>query len=121
MLRLLLFFFVLGYFYSAQAQIEGYLDHHGTFMDRIGGNYTFEGLRYLIKGYFRFGSSGAPYVFYDQENKKFKVNAVQSEACPIQLSISNNRDGNFQYVNALASPLSIIEEKLISYLNFKSV
>ena len=100
-----------------KAQIEGYLDHHGTFIDRIGGNYTFEGLRYLIKGYFRFGSSGAPYVFYDKENNQFKVNAVQSEACPIQLSINNNRDGNFQYVNALASPLSIIEEKLKYYLS----
>ncbi len=100
-----------------KAQIEGYLDHHGTFMDRIGGNYTFEGLRYLIKGYFRFGSSGAPYVFYDHDNKQFKVNAIQSEACPIQLSINNNRDGNFQYVNALASPLSIIKDRLNHYLN----
>ena len=104
-----------------KAQIEGYLDHHGTFIDRIGGNYTFEGLRYLIKGYFRFGSSGAPYIFYDNENKKFKVNAIQSEACPIQLSISNNKDGNFQYVNALASPLSIIEEKLKYYLRTSTV
>jgi hypothetical protein len=104
-----------------KAQIEGYVDHHGTFMDPIGGNYTFEGLRYLIKGYFRFGSSGAPYIFYDKEQKQFKVNAVQSEACPIQLSISNNKDGNFQYVNALASPLSSIEEKLKSYLNLKAV
>ena len=100
-----------------KAQIEGYLDHHGTFIDQIGGNYTFEGLRYLIKGYFRFGSSGAPYVFYDIVNKQFKVNAVQSEACPIQLSINNSRDGNFQYVNALASPLHIIEEKLKYYLS----
>ena len=104
-----------------KAQIEGYLDHHGTFMDRIGGNYTFEGLRYLIKGYFRFGSSGAPYVFYDNKNKQFKVNAIQSEACPIQLSINNSRDGNFQYVNALASPLSIIEERLKYYLNSSTV
>lgn len=104
-----------------KAQIEGYVDHHGTFMDPIGGNYTFEGLRYLIKGYFRFGSSGAPYVFYDKENKQFKVNAIQSEACPIQLSINNNRDGNFQYVNALASPLNIIEEKLKYYLGTSTV
>jgi len=99
-----------------KAQIEGYLDHHGTFGDRIGGNYTFEGLRYLIKGYFRFGSSGAPYVYFDNETDQFKVNAVQSEASPIQLSINNNREGNFQYVNAIASPLNIIETRLQTHL-----
>lgn len=99
-----------------KAQIEGYLDHHGTFGDRFGGNYTFEGLRYLIKGYFRFGSSGAPYVYFDSETDQFKVNAVQSEACPIQLSIKNDREGNFQYVNAIASPLNIIETRLKAHL-----
>ena len=99
-----------------KAQIEGYLEHFNVFPDRIGGNYTFEGMRYLIKGYFRFGSSGAPYVFYDNENQKFKVNAVQSEACPIQLSIDNKRDGNFQYVNALATPLNCIQDRLQAYL-----
>jgi len=95
-----------------KAQIEGYSDHYATFLDPIGGNYNFEGLRYLIKGYFRFGSSGAPYVYFDPETKQFKVNAIQSEACPIQLSINNNRDGNYQYVNALASPLNNIEAQL---------
>ena len=95
-----------------KATIEGYLDHHATFADRIGGNYTFEGIRYLIKGYFRFGSSGAPYVYYNAETEKYHVNAIQSEACPIQLSINNNRDGNFQYINALASPLILIKESL---------
>ncbi len=95
-----------------KAQIEGYLEHFNVFQDRIGGNYTFEGMRYLIKGYFRFGSSGAPYVSYNKETQKFKVNAVQSEACPIQLSIDNKRDGNFQYVNALATSLSVIKERL---------
>ncbi len=99
-----------------KAKIEGFLDHHGTFGDRIGGNFTFEGLRYLIKGYFRFGSSGAPYVFYDKENGLFKVNAVQSEASPIQLSINNNREGNYQYVNAIASPLNIIADQLQKHL-----
>ena len=99
-----------------KAQIEGYLDHHGTFGDRFGGIYTFEGLRYLIKGYFRFGSSGAPYVFFDKESNQFKVNAIQSEASPIQLSINNNREGNFQYVNAIASPMNIIEAKLKAHL-----
>ncbi len=99
-----------------KATIEGYLDHHATFADRIGGNYTFEGTRYLIKGYFRFGSSGAPYVYYNNETGKFYVNAIQSEACPIQLSINNNREGNFQYINALASPLQIIKESLEHHL-----
>lgn len=99
-----------------KAQIEGYSDHHGTFADIFDGSYTFEGLRYLIKGYFRFGSSGAPYVYFDSETDQFKVNAVQSEACPIQLSINNNREGNFQYINAIASPLNIIEERLQAHL-----
>lgn len=99
-----------------KAQVEGYLDHHGIFGDRFGGDYIFEGLRYLVKGYFRFGSSGAPYVYFDSETDQFKVNAVQSEACPIQLSINNNREGNFQYVNAIASPLSIIEARLQAHL-----
>ncbi len=98
-----------------KAHIEGYLDHHGIFQDRIDGNYTFEKIRYLIKGYFRFGSSGAPYLFYDTEDKRFKVNAIQSEACPIQLSINNNRTGNFQYINAIASPLINIKDKIKNY------
>lgn len=99
-----------------KAIIEGFIDHHGTFPDRIGGNYIFEGTRYLIKGYFRFGSSGAPYVFYDSESETYKANAIQSEASPIQLSINNNREGNFQYVNAIASPLHIIQDRLQSHL-----
>lgn len=102
-----------------KAHIEGHLDHHGMFVDRFGGNYTFEGLRYLIQGYFRFGSSGAPYVFFDPETKQFKVNAIQSEASPIQLSINNNKEGNFQYINAIASPLHLIEEKLRSHVSNK--
>lgn len=95
-----------------KASIEGFTEHFNIFPDRFGGNYTFEGTRYLIRGYFRFGSSGAPYVFFDQETQKFKANAIQSEASPIQLSINNNRDGNFQYVNALASPLNIIKDRI---------
>ncbi|MFM7019078.1 hypothetical protein [Flavobacterium sp.] len=103
-----------------KAQIEGYLEHFGIFPDTFGGNYTFEGARYLIKGYFRFGSSGAPYVFFDNENDKFKVNAIQSEACPVQLSIENKREGNFQYVNAIASPLNIIQTRLQSHLTSRT-
>ncbi len=95
-----------------QAKIEGMLDHFGAFQDDIGGNYLFEGYRYLIKGYFRFGSSGAPYLFYDNMLGKYVVNAIQSEASGIQLSIKNDREGNFQYINAVASPLYIIKDRL---------
>ncbi|QBZ98593.1 hypothetical protein [Flavobacterium sangjuense] len=95
-----------------KAKIEGFTEHFAIYQDRIGGNYNLEGLRYLIKGYFRFGSSGAPYVVYDSKSNAFKVNAIQSEACPIQLSINNQRDGNFQYINAIATPLLVIQERL---------
>ncbi|MFI5196643.1 MAG: hypothetical protein ACHQD8_06100 [Chitinophagales bacterium] len=98
------------------ATIEGMLDHFGIFPDDIGGNYVFEGFRYLIKGYFRFGSSGASYLFYDNDKGKYVVNAIQSEASGIQLSIKNDREGNFQYINAIASPLYIIKDALQSYL-----
>ena len=99
-----------------RAVVEGYLEHFGMFPDRIGGHYTLEGMRYLIKGYFRFGSSGAPYIRRNEQGR-FVVNAIQSEASPIQLSIGNAREGNFQYVNAIASPLSGIEEQLRNHLN----
>ncbi len=100
-----------------KAKIEGFTEHFAIYQDHIGGNYNLEGLRYLIKGYFRFGSSGAPYVVYDPKSNAFKVNAVQSEACPIQLSINNQRDGNFQYINAIASPLQVIEKRLEAHIN----
>jgi hypothetical protein len=94
------------------ATMEGYSDHWSLFNDRVGGNYVMEGLRYLIRGYFRFGSSGAPYVYYNKDEKQFKACAIQSEASPIQLSINNNREGNFQYVNAIASPLNNIKNEI---------
>jgi hypothetical protein len=100
-----------------EARIEGMLDHFGIFQDEVGGNYLFEGYRYLIKGYFRFGSSGAPYLFYDAASGGYVVNAIQSEASGIQLSIKNDREGNFQYINAIASPLSIIKDRLEKHLN----
>ena len=100
-----------------EATIEGLLDHWNAFRDDIQGNYIFEGTRYLIKGYFRFGSSGAPYLIYDFRKREFRVNAIQSEASPIQLAINNNRKGNFQYVNAIASPLKIIEDRLKNIIN----
>lgn len=100
-----------------ESRIEGILDHHAVEADRIGGAIFREGIRYLLKGYFRFGSSGAPYFIYDDETESFKVNAIQSEASPIQLSIGGNRNGNFQYINAIASPLSIIKEDLEERIN----
>jgi hypothetical protein len=97
------------------ATIEGLLDHWAEFFDRFSGNYIIEGSRYLVKGYFRFGSSGAPYIKFDEDTNRFKVIAVQSEACPIQLSINNNKDGNFQYINAIATPLNNIQSALAPY------
>ena len=94
------------------AHIEGIMDHLGIFTDDIGGNYPLNGYRYLVKGYFRFGSSGAPYVVYDPLRSRFVANAIQSEASGIQLSIKNDREGNFQYVNAIASPLHLVKDKL---------
>jgi hypothetical protein len=99
-----------------EARIEGLLDHFGIFNDDIGGNYLFGGYRYLIKGYFRFGSSGAPYVFFDSATGRYIVNAIQSEASGIQLSIKNDREGNFQYINAIASPLYIIKDRLQKHI-----
>jgi hypothetical protein len=93
------------------------MEQHAIFADNIGGNYFFEGLRYLLKGYFRFGSSGAPYFIYNKENNCFEVNALQSEASPIQLSINNSQEGNYQYVNAIATPLNIVKEKLTKEIN----
>jgi len=95
-----------------EARIEGILDHHAVVSDRFGGNYVRNGLRYLLKGYFRFGSSGAPYFEYDKDRNTFLINAIQSEASPIQLSIKNDRKGNFQYINSIATPIVIIEDEL---------
>jgi hypothetical protein len=106
----------LGYLFN-ESRIEGLMEQHAIFADNIGGNYFFEGLRYLLKGYFRFGSSGAPYFIYNKENNCFEVNALQSEASPIQLSINNSQEGNYQYVNAIATPLNIVKEKLTKEIN----
>ncbi|RXG66459.1 hypothetical protein ES695_02980 [Candidatus Atribacteria bacterium 1244-E10-H5-B2] len=99
-----------------QSNIEGLLDHFNIISDRIGGNYFCQGLRYIIRGYFRFGSSGAPYLKYNKIKRKFAVNAIQSEACPLQLMIKNDQKGNFQYVNAIASPISNIKKKIESII-----
>ncbi len=99
-----------------EANIEGFVDQYTRFKDSFDGNYSLEGLRYLIKGYFRFGSSGAPYLKFDPYSQTFKVNAVQSEACPIQLVIKGSKGGNFQFINAIATPLANVAERLKQYL-----
>ena len=100
-----------------EANIEGLVDQWTMQPDRIGGNYIFEGLRYLIKGYFRFGSSGAPYIKFDTQTNSFKVNAIQSEACPIQLTINNDRSGNFQWINAIATPLANVIDRINGHMH----
>lgn len=99
-----------------EANIEGLIDQWTMQPDRIGDNYIFQGLRYLIKGYFRFGSSGAPYIRFDTGTNTFKVNAIQSEACPIQLTIDNNRNGNFQWINAIATPLANVINRINDHM-----
>lgn len=99
-----------------EANIEGLVDQYTPFKDRFGGNYNLQGLRYLIKGYFRFGSSGAPYIKYDAAKQSFKVNAVQSEACPIQLEIKSSKVGNFQFINAIATPLANVNDRISRHL-----
>lgn len=54
---------------------------------------------------------------YDVSSETFKVIAIQSEACPIQLTINNSRDNNFQWVNAIASPVRNVEQQLNTYIN----
>lgn len=95
-----------------RAQIEGVLDQHSMGGDNITGVYLFEGLRYLVRGYFRFGSSGAPYVKFDPSSNNFNAIAIQSEACPIQLTIANSSEGNQQWINAIATPLSAIRDDI---------
>jgi hypothetical protein len=99
-----------------RAQIEGILDQHSIQGDPVSGNYIFEGLRYLIRGYFRFGSSGAPYVKFDGTSNQFAAIALQSEACPIQLTINNNQEGNNQWINAIATPLFLIADEIREFL-----
>lgn len=99
-----------------EANIEGLIDQYTPFKDRFGGNFNLQGLRYLIKGYFRFGSSGAPYIKFDTAAQKFRVNAIQSEACPIQLEIKSSKAGNFQFINAIATPLASVIDRISLHL-----
>lgn len=98
------------------ANIDGIADHWSNFSDFIHTNYLIEGKRYITKNYFRFGSSGAPYVIYNKENDKLYFNAVQSEAAPIQMTILNTREGNLQYTHAIATPLSNVRGYLQALL-----
>jgi hypothetical protein len=93
------------------AKVEGILDSWSE-----AGSHILDGTRYLVRGYFRFGSSGAPYLIYDKILRQFRVNGIQSQASPVQLCINGNRDNNFQYVNAIVSPLFNIKEKLKPYV-----
>lgn len=100
-----------------QASIEGILDNFCKDHDIIGNQYTMDGLRYLIKGFFRFGSSGSPYLSLDPKTKKFKANAIQSQASFIQMPTHNNTIGNRQYLNGIATPFSIIQETLQKHIS----
>jgi len=95
-----------------KAKVEGVIDHFSPSGRIRGRNYIFQGDRYLIKGYFRFGSSGAPYLSYSSSNDVFSYNAIQSEASPLQLLINGDRKKNAQYVNAIATPLKNIQEEI---------
>ena len=94
------------------ASIEGISDHWNSMKGIANPGYIMEGIRYMIRGYFRFGSSGAPYLVYDEDSDQLKACAIQSEACPVQLQINKKRDGNFQYTHALATPLINVREKI---------
>ncbi|NCX95030.1 MAG: hypothetical protein EBX41_01225 [Chitinophagia bacterium] len=100
----------------SQATIDGMLDHFSMFYDDFGGNFPLTGYRYHISGYFRFGTSGAPYIYYNTASHTFKANAIQSEASGIQFSIKNDRDGNFQFINAIATPLQNIKDELLKVI-----
>lgn len=91
--------------------IEGIVDNFSFDSKNV-----FKGNRYLLKTYFRFGSSGAPYVFYDETRNGFYINAIQSEACPIQMDIGGQRNG-MQYTHALATPIANVKNKLVEILN----
>ncbi len=95
-----------------KASVEGVLDNWSLFNDPFEGNYAMEGLRYFTKGYFRFGSSGSPYLRYDKKKNEFRVVGIQSEASPIQMMIGGSQNGNFQYINSIVSPIRNIEKRL---------
>jgi len=104
--------FGLGHMLN-NAEIEGIVDHFGIYQTPLGTHAgKSDGARYLSRNYFKFGSSGSPYISYVESEDKFYVSAIQSEACPIQMSINGDRSNNAQYTHALASPLFNIREAL---------
>ena len=98
-----------------RAVVEGYLEHFWHVPRPYRGALYVRGMRYLIKGYFRFGSSGAPYI---RGMNRAASLSTRSKAKPVPSSCrSATHEKNFQYVNAIASPLSGIEEQLRNHLN----
>lgn len=90
-----------------KSSIEGIVDN--LTLQSVGK--VHDGFRYLLKTYFRFGSSGAPYLTYNENSGMFSLNAIQSEACPIQMDINGMRNG-MQYTHALATPIANIKSIL---------
>ncbi|MDD4645083.1 MAG: hypothetical protein PHY99_03760 [Bacteroidales bacterium] len=52
----------------------------------------------------------------DLSSPLFRIMAIQSEACPIQLEIKGSRTGNYQFVNAIATPLANVMDRLDKFL-----
>jgi hypothetical protein len=102
------------------ASIEGISQHWGI-QSNVNPPTIMEGLRYIMKGYFRFGSSGAPYLVLKESTGDLKLNAVQSEACPQQLLINKSRDGNAQYINGIATPIGNLENQIKELINHNYV
>jgi len=98
------------------ATIEGISQHWGL-QNNVKPPTIMEGLRYIMKGYFRFGSSGAPYVVLKDPDGDLKINAVQSEACPQQLLINNSQNGNAQYINGIATPVGNLHKQINDTIN----
>jgi hypothetical protein len=89
--------------------VEGLLDEHSPVRQH---SIVRQGSRYLIKGFFRFGSSGAPYFRWNADEARFEVVAIQSAAAPIQLTVGGSMQDNFQWVSGIATPLAPIKSEL---------
>ena len=96
--------------------LESIMDHHAIKTDPFSGNDIHRGLRYILNGYFRFGSSGAPYFCLDPKTNQMALTAIHSEAASIQLSIHGDKGKNAQYTRAIATPLLHIKQEIIQYL-----
>lgn len=98
------------------ATIDGISQHWGI-QNNVKPPTIMEGLRYIMKGYFRFGSSGAPYLVLKDPDGDLQINAVQSEACPQQLLINNSQEGNAQYINGIATPIGNLQQQISNIIN----